>query len=151
MSQPACRSRRDAAALLLARVRQEPDLIGVVMRDQQLAFAYATRGSRAAQAGESCPICGGRSHVVFLLAPKHWVDGGAFVPRQVQILCPLCEGTGRLEREYSNFVDFYSAALPQDTGHLVSECGADLPVADVMRGEWINRAQAQHIMETVAC
>lgn len=151
MSEPARRTRRDVAALLLAKVRQEPDLIGVVIRDQQLAFAYATRRSKALQAGEPCPICGGRAHVVFLLAPKQWVDSGAFLPRQVQILCPLCEGTGRLEREYSNFVDFYAAALPQDTGHLVSECGADLPVADVTRGDWINRAQAQHIMETVAC
>lgn len=141
--------RRDAALTLLSAVRRQPDLIGIVIVGDALAFAYATR-QIATSEPEVCPTCEGRGRVVFLVAPKEWARGDGTVPRPVNLVCPLCEGTCRLEADYANFVDFYAAALPQDTAHLVAEDGTALRASEARQGEWINRAVAQQLLESEA-
>lgn len=141
--------RREAALTLLSKVRQSPDLIGVVLLGEGLAYAYATRQTAPSEP-EVCPTCEGRARVVFLVAPREWARGDGTVPRPVHLVCPLCEGTGRLEVDYANFVDFYTGALPQDTAHLVAEDGTVLPLNQARKGDWINRALAQELLESEA-
>lgn len=141
--------RRDAALALLTGLRRQPDLIGVVLLGDTLAYAYATRRSASASetTTEDCPTCEGRGRVVFLVAPREWARSTGTPPRAVSLVCPLCEGTGRMESDYANFVDFYAAALPQDTARLVTEHGEELAAAEALQGEWINRAVAQQLLE----